>query len=399
MRLAFFDAFSGIAGDMTVAALIDAGAPLAAVEEAVAGLGLGALRLELCRRTRGGIAGRSFAVCDAPASPPHRRYREIRRLLEAAALPDGARSRALRIFRALAAAEAAVHGIAAEEVSFHEVGAIDAIVDVVAAAVCLDRLEVGEIYVSPLPLGSGLVRAAHGPLPVPAPAVVELLRGFRVRPEDGSAELVTPTGAAVISALATPGPPPEIMPEAIGYGAGDRDLDDRPNLLRVLIGRRAPGRTSASVAPSPIETDEMIVLEANIDDMNPQLFEPAVEALFQAGARDVALLPITMKKGRPAVLLQVIAAPADRERLASRLLRETSTIGVRTYAVSRLTLPRRTRTVETEFGTVRLKVVALPGGGERATPEYEDCRRLARARGLPVADVHAAALRAAERGR
>ena len=400
MRIAFFDAFSGIAGDMTVAALIDAGVPLAAVEEAVARLGLDGLRLELGRRRRSGIAARSFSVRTSVESPPHRRYREIRDRLAASPLAEGVRSRALRIFRALAAAEGRVHGIPADEVSFHEVGAIDAIVDVVAVAVCLERLDVGEVYVSSLPAGSGLVASAHGAIPVPAPAVVELLRGFRLRPEDGSAELVTPTGAAIIAALATPGPPPEMIPEATGYGAGERELDDRPNLLRVLIGRRPPPPRRLPLPSAPtlaVEADEMVVLEANIDDMNPQLFEPAIEALFEAGARDVTLTPITMKKGRPGVLLRAIVSADDRERVAARLLGETSTIGLRSYPVSRLTLRRRVRTVETEFGSVLLKVVTLPDGGERAAPEYEDCRRVARARGVSVAEVHAAALRAAGR--
>jgi uncharacterized protein (TIGR00299 family) protein len=425
VRVAYFDTFSGIAGDMTVGALIDAGVPFEAVDRGLAPLGIEGYRLELGTRVRSGITARKFHVHgdghalhphthDAEdrgeghghhelhghgAQPhPHRHYGEIREMLAKSPLPPGVRSRAQRIFHALAVAEGRVHDLPPDEVAFHEVGAIDAIVDIVGTAICLDHLGIGEIYTAPLPLGSGFARAAHGVIPVPAPATLELLRGFRTRPDDGTIELVTPTGAAILAALATPAPVPEIVPEAIGWGAGDRELADRPNLLRVVVGRRAEtGRTApeASASAHGFVRDEMVVIEANIDDMVPELFEPAVEALLAAGARDVALAPIVMKKGRPGTLVQVIAEPDDRERLSSILLRETSTIGVRSYPVSRLTLPRRSRTVATEYGPVLVKVVTLPDGSERTAPEYEDCRRIARERRLPVAVVHAAACRGA----
>lgn len=428
MRVAYFDPFSGIAGDMTVGALIDAGVPFEAVERGLAPLGIGGYRLELGKRVRSGIAGRKFSVHVDGAAPAehaggehhphdvligdrptghegaaahaHRHYSEIRALLAKAPLPAGVRWRAERIFHALAVAEGRIHDIAPEDVAFHEVGAIDAIVDIVGTALCLEHLDVGEIYTGPISLGSGFVRSAHGVIPVPAPASLELLRGFPTRAE-GTSELVTPTGAAILAALATPGRAPEITPESVGYGAGDRELADRPNLLRVVIGRRRPAAASASPEQATFAgvgavLDEMVVLEANIDDMSPQLFEPAVEALFAAGARDVTLAPLVMKKGRPGTLVQVIAAPSDRERLAGILLRETSTIGVRSHPVSRITLPRTMRTVQTPYGAVTVKVVTLPDGGERAAPEYEDCRRLARERGVPVHTVHTAALRATE---
>jgi uncharacterized protein (TIGR00299 family) protein len=428
VRVAFFDPFSGIAGDMTIGALIDAGVPFDAVERGLEPLGVKGYRLELGRRVRSGITARKFSVhVDAEsshphghgthgeqhghgthgheqhghggASPhPHRHYAEIRELLEKSSLAPGVRARAQRVFHALAVAEGRIHDLAPDEVAFHEVGAIDAIVDIVGTAICLEHLEIGELYVGPLPLGSGFARSAHGVIPVPAPATLELLRGFRTRPEDGAIELVTPTGAAILAALATPGEAPEIVPEAIGYGAGDRELADRPNLLRVVVGRRpdalprAPAAVSAGAA---LARDEMVVLEANIDDMSPALFEPAVEALFAAGARDVALAPLFMKKGRPGTLLQVIADPASREHLAAVILQETSTIGVRTHPVSRLVLPRRQASVATEYGPVAVKIVTLPDGSERAAPEYEDCRRIARERGVAVAVVDAAAQRAA----
>jgi pyridinium-3,5-bisthiocarboxylic acid mononucleotide nickel chelatase len=419
VRIAYFDTFSGIAGDMTIAALVDAGVPFEVVEKGLEPLGLRGYRLELGRRVRSGITARKFDVhvdSDSPhphehvegaghrhghgAAAPHehRHYAEIRELLAHRPLPSGVRSRAQRIFHALAIAEGRVHDVSPDEVAFHEVGAIDAIVDIVGASICLEHLGVDQVYAGPLPLGGGFARTAHGVIPIPAPATLELLRGFTTRPYDGTIELVTPTGAAILAALATPAPPPELVPEAIGYGAGERELADRPNLLRVVIGRRpdAPAQVAVPTsAPAGLVSDERIVLETNIDDMSPELFEPVVESLFAAGAHDVTLAPIWMKKGRPGTLLQVIATPSDRERLVVILLRETSTIGVRGYPVSRWTLPRSTGIVATEYGPVAVKTVVLPDGSERTTPEYDDCRRLARERGVPVAQVHGAAQQAA----
>lgn len=428
MRVAYLDAFSGISGDMTIGAFLDLGMPLHALEGALAPLGLGGYRLEVSRRVRSGIEATKFDVHldaaggatehDHPAAgmlpshhhhhddgtrdddghdhdhpADHRHYREIRALLGEAPLAPGVRSRAQRVFQALAEAEGRIHGVPPDDVAFHEVGAVDAIVDVVGAAACLDHFAVAEVLVSPLPLGSGLTRSRHGTIPVPAPATLELLRGFPVRPEDGDRELVTPTGAAIVAALARPGAPGEIVPEAIGYGAGTRELADRPNLLRVVLGERAAADGTSAV-PHPTR-ERMVVLEANIDDMNPEFFDAAVEGLFAAGARDVTLAPITMKKGRPATLLQVIVEPARRDRIAEVMLRETSTIGVRSHDIERLVLPREERSVLTRYGAVRVKVVTLPDGGRRVAPEYEDCRRAARDAGVPVAEVYAEAARAA----
>ena len=240
---------------------------------------------------------------------------------------------------------------------------------------------------SPLPLGSGFTRSQHGVIPVPPPATVELLAGFPVRPGDGTHELVTPTGAAIVAALARPGAPGEIVPRAVGYGAGTRELADRPNLLRVILGERAVAQardTDRALDTASLLRDQMVVLEANIDDMNPELFDAAVEALFAAGARDVTLAPLTMKKGRPGTLLQVIAEPRLRDALAAVMLRETTTIGVRSHPVERLLLPRTERTVTTRFGAIRVKVATLPDGSERAAPEHDDCRSC-RARARPAA--------------
>ena len=423
MAIAYLDAFSGISGDMTVGAFLDLGMPLGILEFGLNALDVQGYRLDVAPRVRSGIRATKFtvdlgrpdpgvfvpavtphahgAVRTRTAHGPHRPYREIRALLDRAALSPRVRERAQQVFRALAVAEGKVHGVSPDDVAFHEVGAIDAIVDVVGTALCLEHFGVEELLVSPLPLGSGFVQTQHGTMPVPAPATLELLRGFPVRPEDGAKELVTPTGAAIVAALARPGAAGEIVPGAIGYGAGERELADRPNLLRIVLGERADAPPAPSVAASAgpgLLRETMMVHEANVDDMNPEFLPAAVEALFAAGARDVTLAPVTMKKGRPGTLLQVIAEPAERERIAGVMLRETSTIGVRTHAVERLVLPREQRTVETPFGAIRVKVVTLPDGSRRAAPEHDDCLRAARAHDVPIADVRAAALAAANAG-
>ncbi len=425
MAVAYLDAFSGISGDMTIGAFLDLGMPLEALEKGLEPLGLGGYRLEVGERVRSGIRATKLTVhlegVDSPDPGPlvhephahrphghghaaghahehhHRHYRDIRALLERAPLAPLVRERAQRVFRALAVAEGRIHGVDPEDVAFHEVGAIDAIVDVVGAALCLEHFDVEELLVSPLPMGSGFTRSQHGTIPVPAPATLELLRGFPVRFEDGARELVTPTGAAIVAALASPARPPDVVPRAIGWGAGERELDDRPNLLRVVLGERAAPapRSEPSAAWSGVAREDMVVVEASIDDMNPELYDAARDALFASGARDVTLAPLIMKKGRPGTLVQVIAEPRLVERIAAVLLRETTTIGVRTYPVERYVLPREERTVATAYGPVRVKLVTLPDGARRAAPEYEDCRRVARERGVPVAEVYAAAQRAA----
>ncbi len=432
MTLAYLDAFSGISGDMTIGAFLDLGMPIALLEAGLAPLGVDGFRLETSARVRSGIHATKFTVvlgeeepqpfardahaardADHAARPhathhhgahqhehaahgPHRHYRDIRALLERAALPARVRERAQRVFRALAVAEGKIHGVAPDEVAFHEVGAVDAIVDVVGTALCLEHFGVDELLVSPLPLGSGFARSQHGVIPVPPPATMELLRGFPVRLEDGTCELVTPTGAAIVAALARPAGATEIVPRAVGYGAGERELADRPNLLRVILGEPAsPPPGAAALDASTLLHDEMVVLEANVDDMNPELYDAAVDALFRAGARDVTLAPLAMKKGRPGTLLQVIAPPDLRARIAAVMLRETTTIGVRSHAVQRLLLPREETSVATAWGAVRVKVVTLPDGARRATPEYDDCKRVATAHDVPAGRVYAAAQAAA----
>jgi pyridinium-3,5-bisthiocarboxylic acid mononucleotide nickel chelatase len=397
LRISYLDTFSGISGDMTVGALLDLGLPIERVRDAVSLLGLDGVEVWAERTQRCGIAATKFQVRvhgrhpDAPHAADHhdghRPYASIRDLIAASALEPLVRERALAVFARLAEAEAEVHGVPLDRVEFHEVGALDAIVDVVGAAVGFTHLGIDEIRVAPLPIGRGLVAAAHGPLPVPGPAVVSLLRGWPVRPGDGDGELVTPTGAAIVAGLARPGPVPALRLEAAGYGAGDRTLADRPNLLRIMVGEPL----------ADVAADDVVILEATIDDSSPQIYEHVIDRLLAAGARDAFLEPVVMKKGRPGVTLRVLADPADRDRLAAIVFAETSTIGLRYSTARRMVLPREERRVETPYGTVRVKVAHAPDGTSNVAPEYEDCRALAVARCVPLKVVHRAALAAALR--
>lgn len=395
MKILYLDPISGVSGDMMVGALLQLGLPLPAVREAIAMLGLAGVEVAAEPVLRSGIAATQFSVRVADAGGrhhhghhhPHRPYAHVRDLVAGSALPEPVRATALAVFARLAEAEGRVHGIAPEAVEFHEVGALDAIVDVVGTALGVAHLGVDAVYAGPLPLGRGRIDAAHGPLPVPAPAVVELVRGRPVRLEDGAAELVTPTGAAIVAALARLEAVPELRVAAVGYGAGQRTLADRPNVLRLLVGE-------AVVAPG---ADEVVALEATIDDLNPQLYEHVLERLLAAGAREAFLVPALMKKSRPGTLLTVLAAPADRERLAAIVFAETSTIGLRWRRWHRMVLPREERSVDTPWGAVRVKVSHAPDGTPNVAPEFEDCRRLARERGVPLKRVHQAAIAAALR--
>ena len=392
MRIAFLDAFSGISGDMTVGALLHLGLPLDRLREAVETLGLRDVEVGAEQVSRSGIAATKFHVRVRGRHPDaaghthaHRPYADIRALLGASTLPGHVKETALAIFRRLAEAEGRVHGIEPDAVEFHEVGALDAIVDVVGAALGFAHLGVDEVYAGSLPLGRGRVETAHGPLPVPAPAVVELLCGRPVRVEDGAAELVTPTGAAIVAALAERESAPEMRIDAVGYGAGNRVLPDRPNLLRILLGE----------PHVPAGADEVVVLEATIDDLAPHIFEHVLERLLAAGARDAFLVPVVMKKSRPGTMLRVLAAPPDRDRLAAIVFAETSTIGLRYTTWSRIVLPREERSVDTPYGPVRVKVAHAPDGTVNVAPEIDDCRRLALERGVALKLVHQAAVAAA----
>ncbi len=392
MRVLYFDAFSGVSGDMTVGALLQLGVELRRIEAELATLPLPGYRLAATDRSVHGIRACKFdvEVGVMPSTLQQRSFRDIHAALNLSGLQPAAREKAVGIFTRLAEAEGRVHGVATEDVAFHEIGAVDSIVDIVAAAVGLAELQIERVYVSSLPLGSGTVSSRHGIIPVPAPATVELLKGFPVRMGDGAGELVTPTGAAIVAALAVPGEPlPTMQVEGVGYGAGARSLADRPNVLRLVLG----------LAAGQAASDEMVVLETNIDDSNPEIYEYVMEQLFAAGARDVWLSAAQMKKNRPGTLLHVLVEPAGRHAMAAIILRETSAIGVRFHSVQRLIVPREEVTVETEFGAVPVKMSHSPDGTVNMAPEYEACKRLARERGVPLKLVYQAAAAAARQRR
>lgn len=385
-RTLFFDAPSGLAGDMIIASLVDMGVPRAVVEEGVSRLGLSGYALEHSSRTRSGIVAAHFDV-HVEAGQPQRDYARVCEVLERSTLPERPRALASAIFARLAQSEARVHRMPVESVHFHEVGAVDALVDVVGAACAFAYLEPDEIVVSPLPMGRGFVRAAHGVLPLPAPAVVEVLQGFETYDAGIDGELVTPTGAAIVATLASRSARwPTMRPVAAGWGAGTRELADRPNLLRAVLGDR-----DLDVAGGGTH----VVLEANVDDATGELVAVVLESMLAAGALDAWAVPATMKKGRPALVLSVLCRAVDESRLATELLRQSTSLGVRRHAVSRVERPRRVVEVETPFGAVRVKVSGGPFGPPVIKPELDDCRARAAESGVPLREVLQAALVAA----
>jgi len=384
-RVAYLDCIGGIAGDMLLAALVDAGAPRSRLDEVAATLGLRDVEIELSRVERHGV-GALHADVRVQDDAHHRPYAEIRDVVDRADLPERARKRSLEAFRRLAEVEGAVHGVPPEEVEFHEVGAADALVDVCGSMALLDDLGVERVACSALPYSSGLVGAAHGMLPVPAPATLGLLTGARFVGVETEAELVTPTGAAIAATVVDAwGQLPPLVLERVGYGAGTRELADRPNLLRVVLGD--DGATGGQ--------GELVLLETNLDDLNPELVPDAVERCFHAGALDVWTAPVLMKKGRPGVVLAALAAPGDEADVARAMLEETSTLGVRVSRWHRYELDREERTVEVDGGTVRVKIGRLDGRVVNVAPEHDDCAALARASGRSVKSVWATALAAA----
>jgi uncharacterized protein (TIGR00299 family) protein len=387
-KLLYFDCFSGVAGDMTVAALVDLGVPLEVVEQSIAALGVDGIEVRIEPAQTGVIGGVRFLV-EARGAHPERSYAQIEQLLGSAKLEDDTRRRAQAIFRRLAEAEAFVHRAPIEAVSFHEVGAVDAIADVVGAAAALSFLG-AELVSAPLPLGHGSVECRHGVLPLPAPATVACLKGVPTYAAGIEAELVTPTGAAIVASQAVRFERwPNLAPLAIGWGAGTKRLPDRLNALRVVLGEPATKHSGQ-------DTDVThCVLEANVDDMTGELAGHALAKLLEAGALDAWATPITMKKGRPGLLLSALCPVPQRGTLETVLLRETSSIGLRSYGVSRVERPRKLIEVDTEFGKIPVKVSHGPYGPPQLKPEFDACARAAQTHSVPVRTVLAAALAAA----
>ena len=424
MRLAYLECFSGISGDMFLGALLDAGVPFELFQKTVAGLNLGA-ELEHSRVHRGGIAATKFDVVvngqkDLPReefwaqqhaggheSEPQiahghghdqhhgRSLNEILRIIAAAPISEYARRTASEIFLALGAAEATVHNVNVEQVHFHEVGAADAIVDIVCAAVGAEALEVDQFVASPLNVGGGTVACAHGVMPVPAPATLQLLKNVPIYSGDIQKELVTPTGAAIVKVLVSSfGPRPAMTTERIGCGAGARDFPAHANVLRISVGETQEAVIGAgNSSESDTQEEEIAILEANLDDLNPQLIGYIVDLAFAEGALDVFTAPVQMKKNRPGTVLTVLSRPEHEAQLRALLFRESSTLGVRTRHEKRYALPRHHQTVATPWGEVRMKVAHLNGAVSQYAPEYEDCRRIAVEHHLPLKTVMQEAIR------
>jgi pyridinium-3,5-bisthiocarboxylic acid mononucleotide nickel chelatase len=383
MRIAYGDLIGGLSGDMFLGALLDCGLPLRRLKSELAKIPSLRYRIDVAKKSLHGIQATRCRVITS-GEESERSWRQIRRLIERARLAPEVKARGLEIFSLLAGAEAKVHGEKPEEVHFHEIGATDSIVDIMGAAIGIHELKISSFGFSLIPLGRGLARSRHGPIPLPGPATLELLKGAPVQWTNLDGETVTPTGAAIIAVLGSRfGAGSHLRIDRIGYGAGEREFPDRPNVFRLIVGEAAPAW----------QEDEMLVMETNIDDMNPEFYDYVLEQLFAAGARDVFLSAIQMKKNRPGTLLRVIAEPSHREKLAVILFRETSTIGVRYYPANRMTLKRASAVVKTKYGKVRVKIIEEPDGEKRATPEYDDLRRIAAARKIPLKVLYDEVLR------
>jgi len=388
MRIGYFDCFSGASGDMILAACAGAGLDIEQLGHDLAGLGIAGYRIEVQSIRKQGMAAWQFDVqMDPDTERRHRHLGDVRQILDQAELPEAVRRRADAIFTRLAQAEAAVHGTSIEKVHFHEVGAVDAIVDIVGASLAVEQLGLERIVVSPIPTGSGTVTCEHGTMPVPAPATAELLKGVPLADCEEPGELTTPTGAAILTTLADAfGPLPAMTIARVGVGAGRREGVTRPNLLRLLVGQSGPD--------SEAETDEILVFQVNLDDLSSEVIGHVCEKLFDAGALDVYTTPIYMKKSRPGVELTVLAAQALRETVEQVLFSETTTFGIRVQTVRRSKLARVHDTVETRFGPVRVKVGRRNGQVVRVAPEFEDCRERAVESGRPLIEVMQAARQA-----
>ena len=416
MRIAYLDCFSGISGDMFLGAMIDAGVSPKLLEDTVKALDIGA-RLEISKVVRAGLSATKVDVYangekDLPRevfleqhghdhahehTQGHDHSREhrhdhgrtltnIRKIIEKAAISSTAKATAIKIFETLGQAEAEIHNTSIDQVHFHEVGAVDAMVDIVCAAVGAESLAVQEWVCSPLNVGGGTVKCAHGTLPVPAPATLKLLRDAPVYASGPQVELVTPTGAAIVKTLSTRFAPfPAMKIEKAGYGAGTRDFPEHPNLLRITIGEVLLA-DDASTSPGT-SNDRIMVLEANLDDLSPQVLAYAMERLLAEGALDVFSVPVQMKKSRPGALLTVLAKIEDANRLTKTIFAETTTLGVRRREEQRQTLSRRWETVETTWGPVRVKIANMNGSVSNYAPEYEDCRTLAEAQHVPLRTI------------
>lgn len=375
--IAYFDCFSGISGDMTLGALVDLGVPVNYLKETLAGLPLEGFDIAVSEIKRNGITAKNVFVKDLE-NRHSRNYSDIKSLISDSRLSDPVKKQSLEIFHKIAVAESGIHGNPIEKVHFHEVGGIDAIVDIVGSVLALEYLGIDSVFSSKIPVGQGFVKCSHGKIPVPSPATLSILKGIPVYGSGIEKELVTPTGAAIIKTISESfSQMPEMIVEKIGYGSGKRDLKEIPNLLRVVVGERKGSRT-----------DDIIILETSIDDMNPEIFGFVMERLFKDGALDVCWIPVFMKKNRPGTQIQVICKEGKKDRLTDIILSETTSTGVRYYSAKRKILERETLEVETAYGKIQVKRIVNPDGSDRLVPEYEVCKNIAEEREIPLKIVY-----------
>ncbi len=378
MKTAYLDCFSGISGDMFIAALLDAGLPFEELKKTLRTLPLYHYDLEMRRETRKGISGTRFVVKSDDHEHAARNLETIQKIIQQGKISGTVKDKCKRVFDDLAHVEGAIHNMPPEKIHFHEVGAVDSIIDIVGTIFGIEYLGIKTISASQLPLGSGFIETAHGRIPIPAPATIALLKGIPVFDSGVNQELITPTGAVLLKNIASSfGPMPPMVIETMGYGAGKRDLADRPNLLRILIGD----------LQSSENTETVVFLEANLDDANPEWLGYVMETLFDAGALDVVFCPIQMKKNRPGVQIQVMAQPDKRDTLMEILFTESTTLGVRFQFTQRKVLERSSEIIDSPWGKIRVKKVLAPGGMPYYLPEYEICRRISRKNNRPLKDI------------
>ncbi len=391
MNLAYFDCFSGISGDMTLGALLDAGCDLARLRSDLQSLQVPGWELTAEKVWKNGMAA-TYARVTTEDQKKHRSLTDILEILKNSKLDDRVRDRATLIFQKLGEAEALVHDVPVDKIHFHEVGAVDAIIDIVGACIGFHQLGIDKFACSPLNVGGGTAKMAHGVLPVPAPATATLLKGKPTYSNGVQRELVTPTGAAIVATLCDHfGPQPAMTVSAIGYGAGTADLEGQPNVVRIMIGQPAEKLVAGF-------DEEISVIEANLDDMNPQIYGYFLERALAAGALDVYTTPVQMKKNRPGTLLTVLCKPQDASALTTLIFAETTTFGVRTTTAHRRILPREHVSVSTTFGDVRIKLSRINGRIQHAAPEFDDCRKLAVEKNVPLQQVITEALRRYQEG-
>jgi len=377
--IAYFDTIGGISGDMALGAFVGAGMPFDVLNSELSKLNLPGFELEISHRERSGIVATKIEVVVSQQPGHHRHLKDIHAIIDSSSFAESVKDRAKRIFQEVAKAEAAIHGSTIEKIHFHEVGAVDSIVDIVGTAICMEYFKIDEVYSSPVKVGAGgFVNSAHGKLPIPTPAALHILKDYPVVLTDIQHELTTPTGAAIIRALSKGTLAlAKLKISSIGYGSGTKDFEEIPNLLRIMIGTIDGG----------YETDSVVLVETNIDDMNPEIYPYVIEQLMSAGSLDAYVVSAVMKKGRPGVLLSAIAEQGTLDAVLAVLFRETTTLGVRILPVERRKLPRSTRDVQTSLGTVRVKAI-VHEGQERLIPEFEECKRIAKEKNLPLKDVY-----------